>query len=248
MMNLLGNFSAGSALKRLIGLLRGVGVARTLWVCAAKMDDQYLRCFDRVYRVRTSGMIDLARTSFDPAKLGCATSYGPVNGWAFRRLLKNLALPKTLHFVDLGCGLGRACILAAEYGFEKVSGVELAPDLCAVARENASHCRLDDSSKARLHIIHGDALEYCEQSDDDVFFIYRAFSFEFFRKVRQQLVERAVRQQKVLTLIYSERLNWPPTCEVRALTADTAFRRFYQTSTWGQSFYVYQCVGTSCAI
>src|SRR5213592_1843724 len=124
-----------------------------------------------LYGVRTSGYVSLASTSVDRAKLRHATSYGPVNAWAFRRLLRNLSLPRTLHFADLGCGLGRACILAAEYGFEKVTGVELAPELCAVARENMSCCRLPESSRSRIKIVEGDVLDYCAATDDDVFFV-----------------------------------------------------------------------------
>src|SRR5438034_2673150 len=121
-MAIFGNHTLASAFKRLVDLLRGFGVVNTLSVCVWTLDDQHLRSFDRRYGVRTSGYVSLASTSVDRAKLRHATSYGPVNAWAFRRLLRNLSLPRTLHFADLGCGLGRACILAAEYGFEKVTG------------------------------------------------------------------------------------------------------------------------------
>src|SRR6266849_10272478 len=103
--------------KRLLHHLRDFGAVKTLSLCLSVIEDQYFRCFDRRQRVRTSGHISLSDTSFDRSKLRHATSYGPVNAWAFRRLLRKLNLPKSLHFVDLGCGLGRACILAAEYGF-----------------------------------------------------------------------------------------------------------------------------------
>jgi len=230
-----------SGLKRLIDLFRGFGVMKTLSVAMAKIDDQYLRTFDRRYGVRTSGQIALSTTSFEPSKLRNATSYGPVNAWAFRDLLKKLNLPKTLHFTDLGCGLGRPCLLAAEYGFEKVTGVELAPELCTVARENVSSYRVPASSRPPIDIIQGDVLDYCDQTDDDVFFIYRAFSLEFFRVVREKLAERAACRNKSLTVIYSQRLSGVPTREVEEFSADPTFRKVYQGTSFGQEFYVYQC-------
>src|SRR5271157_1330491 len=169
----LGNFTPSSALRRLFRLLRGAGVMKTLSTCAAFVEDHYVRSFDRRYRVRTSGYISLSTTSFDRSKLRNATIYGPVNAWAFRRFLKILRLPKSLRFADLGCGLGRACILAAEYGFDRVTGVELAPELCTLARENVSRCRSLARKKDTINIIQADALDYCERSDDDVFFMYR---------------------------------------------------------------------------
>jgi SAM-dependent methyltransferase len=230
-----------SQLQRSLNLLRGFGLTKTLTVFAAKVDDQYLRFFDRTYGIETSGHVELSDTSFDPSKLHNATAYGPVNGWAFRRLLRDLNLPKALHFVDLGCGLARACIVAAEYGFEKVTGVELAPELCVTARENVERCRLPSEKKQRISIIQGDVFDYCERSEDDVFFIFRAFSLEFFRIVRMKLAERALQQNKTLTMIYTERLSPGQSHEVKLLSEDRAFRKVYEGDMWGQAFYVYQC-------
>lgn len=240
-MLLLANPPASPGLKRLLQLIRGFGVTKTLIVVMSKIDDHYLRTFDRRYGVRTSGQISLSNTSFDPSKLRNATSYGPVNAWAFRDLLKKLNLPKTWHFTDLGCGLGRACLLAAEYGFEKVTGVELAPEFCVVAQENISSYRVPASSRPPINIVQGDVLDYCGHTDDDVFFIYRAFSLGFFREVREKLAERAARQKKPLTVIYSQRLSWVPTREVEEFSADPAFRKVYQGTSFGQEFYVFQC-------
>jgi SAM-dependent methyltransferase len=239
----LGNFSISSAFQRLVALVRGLGVTKTLSVCVSMIDDWYVRSFDRKYRVRTSGHVSLASTSFDPSKLRHATAYGPVNAWAFRSLLSKLKLPHALHFVDLGCGLGRACILAAEYGFERVTGVELAPELCAGARKNLSTCRLPASQTQLINIVQGDVLDYCGQTDDDLFFIYRAFSLEFLRTVLRKLAARADEEKKVITLIYSLRLDSVPSPEVVELSRNPEFRKIYEGGSLGQEFHVYQYGG-----
>jgi SAM-dependent methyltransferase len=228
-------------IKRFFGLLRVYGLMKTASVCAAMVDDHYLRLFDRRYGIRTSGHVELSDTSFDPSKLRNATSYGPVNGWAFRRLLRELDLSKSLHFADLGCGLARPCIIAAEYGFEKVTGVELAPELCATARKNIESCELPSGQKTRISIIQGDVFDYCKRSEDDLFFIFRAFSIEFFAAVRLMLAERALQQNKILTMIYTQRLSTDESLEIQSLSADRAYRKVYETTIWGQEFHVYQC-------
>lgn len=43
---------------------------------------------------------------------------------------------KEKEFVDLGCGKGRALILAAQFGFKKIRGIEIAEELCKNALEN----------------------------------------------------------------------------------------------------------------
>ncbi len=236
---LFGNLTASSALTRFLNLLQGHGLVKTLSTCGAMIDDQHLKVFDRRYGVQTSGHIELTNTSFDPSKLNHATAYGPVNAWAFRWLLKRLRLSKTLRFADLGSGLGRACILAAEYGFQKVTGVELAPELCVAARENVSSCSLPALNKSSIEIVQADVLEYCESTEDDVFFVYQAFSLEFLRAVCEKLAQRAVCQEKLLTLIYSERLAWPQSPSVECFSRNGGFQEIYQGSSLGQAFWVY---------
>jgi predicted RNA methylase len=242
-MNRSGNHTFYSAVRRLFGLLSGVGLINTLSICVSVIEDRYLKCFDRKYGVRTSGYISLATTSFDPAKLHNATRYGPVNAWAFRWILNQLCLSKSLRFADLGCGLGRPCILAAEYGFSKVTGVELASDLCAVARENISIWRSGASPGApSVSIVQGDVLDYCGQTDDDVFFMFRPFEWEFFCTVLKKLADRAFVGARCITVIYSERMMLPRSF-AEAFSHDHRFRKVYEGSKLGQSFYVYECGG-----
>jgi len=241
MANSLGNFTPLTAARRFLLLLRQFGPVQTLAVCAAMLDDQYIRAFDRRYGVQTSGHVELSQTSFDPARLKDATAYGPVNAWGIRKLFKALNLPTSLAFVDLGSGMGRACILAHEYGFVRVTGVELAPELCRVARQNVMNRRRLASGRTPINIIEGDVLEYCDSATDDVFFMFRAFSLDFLRTVLDKLAVRSVSQKKSLTVIYTERLSWPPSECVTALAYHAAFQEVYQTTSWGQSFFVFRC-------
>jgi len=240
MAKLFGNLTANTAVQRFAQLLKHHGPAKTLAVCAAMVDDQHIRMFDRWYGVRTSGHVELKDTSFNPERLKDATSYGPVNAWGLRNLLKRLQLPTSLGFVDLGSGQGRACLIAAEYGFERVTGVELAAELCKVARENVAKFRLPLAGKPPIQILEADVLDYCDHSTDDVFFMYRAFSVEFLSTVLKKLVARAAVLKKPLTVIYTERLAWPQSPSVAALAEHGAFQKVYEGSFWGQAFFVYR--------
>jgi SAM-dependent methyltransferase len=240
MKNLFGNLTPGSATTRLLQLVKHHGISQATAVCLSMVDDHHIRSFDHKYKVRTSGHIELSATSFDRSKLHKATSYGPVNAWGFQKLLKTLNLPKSYAFVDLGCGLGRACILGAEYGFAKVTGVELAPELCEVARENIRNCKVSEARKLPIQIIEGDALDYCERSEDDVYFMYRAFSLEFFQQVLEKLVRRAPLHQRLFTVIYTERLGWPQSECTTVLADHFAFQKIYTGAMFGQAFFVYQ--------
>ena len=240
MSRLLGSHSLTSAGKRLIALVRGLGIVQTFALVLGTLDDKYLKFFDRRYHVKTSAFIQLNTTSFDPARLKDATQYGPTNGWAVRKILKQLNLSRNLHFCDLGSGLGRICILAAEYGFAKTTGVELAAEFCEAARKNISTCRPPSGKLSPIEILQMDALAYCESSDDDVFFMFRPFSGEFLRQVLDRIATRAEARNKTLTVIYSERAMVGVN-HAETIAAHGAFRKQSDTVIWGQAFYIFQC-------
>jgi len=237
---LLGHHTLRSASKRLATLVQRAGLGATLCLLLASLDEKYLRCFDRRYRIQTSGIIFLPATSFDRARLLDATQYGPINGWGFRKFLRKSGFPRNLHFVDVGCGLGRACILAAEYGFEKVTGVDLAAEFCAATRRNAARCRPPSGKLSPIDIVQMDALVFCGQTEADLFLMMRPFSRDFTRRVLDIMAARARSLHKVMTIIYAERMLVPDSHA--AVFAETgAFRAVSQAAYWGQAFYVFQC-------
>jgi SAM-dependent methyltransferase len=224
--------------KRLFSLWREAGLLNTIAIVVSGVDDRYLKRFDRKYGIDSTAFIELDQTSFERSRLVDATNYGPVNGWALRGLLRQLELPTTLRFVDLGCGKGRACIIAAEYGFERVTGVELVGEFCTTARENAERCHPPSGSRSPIVILQMDVFDYCVGCDDDVFFMYRPFSETFLSKILSTLTERARAQQKRIVVIYAERVAKPSNYS-QLLTGDDAFQKVCESASWGQQFWVY---------
>jgi len=240
MSRLLGHHTVGSASKRLATLLQRAGLGPALSTLLASLDEKYLKCFDRRYRIQTSGIILLSGTSFDRSRLLDATQYGPINGWGVRKFLRKSRFPRNLHFVDVGCGLGRACILAAEYGFDKVTGVDLAAEFCAAARRNIARCRPPSGKLSPIDIVQMDALVFCGQTDADLFLMLRPFSRDLTRTVLDIMAARARSLNKVMTIIYAERVLVPDSY-APVFAENGAFQAVSQAGYWGQAFYVFQC-------
>ena len=98
--------------------------------------------FDEAYGVETSGLIFGEQLDTPDPQAYWATAYYGVSPSVFSAALERLgpALPDpgwpAYTFVDIGCGKGRAMMLATAHPFRAVTGVELSPTLCATAREN----------------------------------------------------------------------------------------------------------------
>lgn len=116
------------------------------------------RHFDQDYGVSTEGRVWARELGFDPESSG----YLPTPVHAFIRLVRNLPINYSeWNFVDIGCGCGRALVLAATFPFRSVTGVELAELLATRARENIGAFRKDPRCLASsMEVLQADALSY----------------------------------------------------------------------------------------
>lgn len=89
-------------------------------------------------------------------------------------------------FVDLGCGKGRVLIVASEFPFKEIIGVELSPDLARIGKANAQKIAADYPERAPIRIIEGDAIASLIDTGKVVFYLYHSFGPELL----QQLIER----------------------------------------------------------
>ena len=101
-----------------------------------------------------------------------ARAYQPVGGRSFSRPLADLRIERDdFTFVDLGCGKGKALLLAARAGFGRVVGVELSDQLAAIARDNIASA----GTVAQVDVVTQDAAHYAFPSDPLVVFLYHPF-------------------------------------------------------------------------
>jgi SAM-dependent methyltransferase len=141
------------------------------------------RRFDRRFATETTVPCDLADLEIASENKTGGVRYEPTQVRPFLQLMKLLHLDRRSTFVDFGCGKGRALLLAAEYGFDRVVGVEFAADLCETARRNVETYVRRSRTRSRITVLHEDATQYRIQASDSVFYMYNPFSDDIMRRV-----------------------------------------------------------------
>jgi SAM-dependent methyltransferase len=119
------------------------------------------------------------------------TAFYAISPSTLRQALAELPEPcAAVTFVDLGCGKGRALLVAQEFGFAHVVGVELAPDLAVIASSNLNRAGMG----GRAEIVTGDASSFRYPEGPLVVFLYHPFLARVLRQtldnLRDQLAER----------------------------------------------------------
>lgn len=137
--------------------------------------------FDLEFGVRTSGLIAGRHLKCGHANDRHATAYYAVAPSVFRSMLvrwrrcRPVAPIDEFTFVDLGAGMGRAVLLAAEYPFRAVIGVELHPTLARIARRNMAGWRASGRARAPMRLVCADAAGFEPPAGPCVAFLFNPF-------------------------------------------------------------------------
>lgn len=156
--------------------------------------------FDAENDVRTSGLVAGRHLKSGHRHDRYATAYYGVAPSVFAGLLTRWMRTKPKPhleewtFVDVGSGMGRALLLAAEMPFHRVIGVELNPTLARIARRNASVWRKSGRTQAPIRVAEADAAEFVFPPGPCVLFLFNPFGAvvmrRFLSNVRRQYANR----------------------------------------------------------
>jgi hypothetical protein len=118
--------------------------------------------------------------------------------WYMRKVRGLLrAGPEDVIF-DLGCGMGRFLCVMARRKVRKCVGVELVPQLCEIARENAARLR---GRKAPIEIQCGDAAS-ADLSAGTIYYMYNPFGPATMKDVLASLSGTLSRNPRKITIAY----------------------------------------------
>lgn len=163
--------------------------------------------FDQQYDVRTSGLIAGRHLACGHKNDRYNTAYYGVAPSVFKSLLARwrrapqMAPLDQYTFLDLGAGMGRGVLLASEYAFRSVVGVEIHPTLSAIAKKNLTLWRAAERAVAPMSIRCEDVLDFVFPAGPCVVFLFNPFGAPVMRRLLKKLAEDSGRAG-LLDLLY----------------------------------------------
>jgi SAM-dependent methyltransferase len=153
--------------------------------------------FDRRHATDTSGHIPGEQLAGGTPSDLYTTAYYGIAPSALTQALELLPDPHDgFDFVDLGCGKGRALLVAAQFPFRSIFGVELSPELCEVARANTA-------SDPRIAIEQQDAATAHYPDGPLIVYLYHPFLRPVLRRVLANLERRRLAVEHPTYLLYA---------------------------------------------
>jgi SAM-dependent methyltransferase len=171
--------------------------------------------FDQAHNVDTSGLVPARHLATGHANDEHATAYYGVAPSILRTLIAHWRETVPPHpissyaFLDIGCGKGRALLVASELPFRQVIGIELNPKLATVAQANteiwnASHAA-DPTAPllAPINILEQDALELDLPAAPTLIFLFHPFEAPLLRKLLRRIEAQIAAHAKLAAVANS---------------------------------------------
>lgn len=185
-------FSAPGRLQRIRHSIASTGVRRafadllTLWLAYKPERD---RTFDRRFGTDTGGSVATSELGIlDRPTREQAILYLPSPPGVTRWMLRNVGVaPAQCTFVDLGCGKGRVLLIASEWPFKRILGVEISETLAAVARDNARRVCEAEPARTPVEVECVDAAAFVIPDGDLLLHLYHPFESDLLAKVLSRL-------------------------------------------------------------
>jgi SAM-dependent methyltransferase len=131
------------------------------------------------------------------------SAYQPTEPALFTEMMASLKIDfQEFTFIDIGSGKGRVLLMAADYPFHRILGIELLPALHRVAQENLSAYKSDSQQCFALETVCGDAREFVFPAEPILLYLFNPLPELALIEVMANL-ENSLRQfPRVVYLLY----------------------------------------------
>ena len=147
---------------------------------------EYARCYveERFNSFDSRFGTDTSAPTFDRDQKTSVHFYVPTTASVIYEILKSLPLEgRKFKFVDMGSGKGRALLVASEFPFARIVGIELSEQLHAIAERNVSIYKPSTQRCAAIDLRCMDALDYDYGNEPLVLFLFDPFGREIMERV-----------------------------------------------------------------
>lgn len=179
-----------------------------------KATAQPIHPFDLAHGVDTSGLVPANHLLTGHPNDTHVTAYYGVAPSILRTLIEHWLETPPLNpiehytFVDIGAGKGRAMLVASEFPFREIVGIELNPEMSRVARQNTDLWRTahaNDSTAGRIapiSLIEQDALEFELPQTPTLLFLFHPFDAPVLRALLRRIETQFADRPGLLDLLY----------------------------------------------
>jgi len=164
-------------------------IVRNAWSVAGSVRrTREVSHFDAAFQVETDRIREIGTLDIESANAKYAVRYEPSPVDLVQRALGQLRIdPRSFTFVDFGAGKGRVLLLAAQWGFGRVIGVEFCEELVLQAQENIARFSDTHPVGGTMSVVCMDAVGFDIPETPVVCYFFNPFDATVLEKVVENI-------------------------------------------------------------
>lgn len=152
------------------------------------LDDFYHYLFDKWWSLDTCQQVLSSEMQTDSKDVKNAKKYQASHLRTFKKALKLLDVDHSLYsFVDIGCGKGRALLMASRWPFHQIIGVEFCQNLVHFCKINLAQYQNQSNKNINFHILHQEATSFKVPEGPCVYYFFNPFNEEVLNRTLQHI-------------------------------------------------------------
>lgn len=156
---------------------------------------------EKNYGINTTGADNLKNLEEKGIDISSATIYMPVSYDVLEHFFEEVKLQNFKHFLDIGCGKGRAMCVAATYKIKNIDGVEISYDLYNNSKENIQKIE-QKYTNTTFNIYNNDAFYFEIEDTVDCIFMFNPFDEIVMSAVMENIENSIENNPRKMTIIY----------------------------------------------
>ncbi|HET9745661.1 MAG TPA: class I SAM-dependent methyltransferase [Chitinophagaceae bacterium] len=160
------------------------------------------------YNINTIKPVSLDDLTIAEGDRTKSSAYEALNYYILENLLDNFRrlFPNEKNLVDVGSGKGRIMVVAAHYGFTRITGIDFAKELCEAARSNVN--KIKERFPGTTFTIHcKDVVNYDINAEDKVFFLFNPFNKDIMEKFSERIDQSLRQHPRCIYVMYANPLH-----------------------------------------
>jgi 16S rRNA G966 N2-methylase RsmD len=217
--------------KRISKSIQNKGLNRSYQSLLSVFEDYY---FDQRYYLNTMKITNVKDLDISEDDKQNSFRYQPTRRRHFRNLMNELIFPDGSVFVDLGSGKGRVLLMASEYNFSRIVGVEISRELCNIAKSNLKAFESKSKQCLPVEIVELDVSKYRVNEDENIFYLFKPFNDFIMKQILENITTSLKQKPRKVWLIFNN-------FQYQDLFAgDQIFKKSLEYAYGGAEFIVYE--------
>jgi hypothetical protein len=159
--------------------------------------------FDEQFQVETERISEIGVLDIESPNAKYAKRYEPSAPKLVRRVLSSLKICYgDFTFIDFGAGKGRVLLIASEFPFARILGVEFSAELVQAARENVRRFRSPQQKTTQIDVVHEDVTKFDVPKTPLICYFYNPFQKAILARVASRLRLSMEASQRDIYVVY----------------------------------------------